>query len=63
MEQNIAKSKNAASIKKQWNNPDFYLLDSTNVNSGLSATFHEGVADPVKVANGSSFASSAFYHS
>jgi hypothetical protein len=63
MEQNIATSKNAALVKKQWNKPGFYLLDSNNVNSGLSETFHESVANPVKVANGSSVATSAFYHS
>lgn len=63
MAQNIATPNNAASIKKQWYKPDFYFLASANINSGLSQTFHENAANPVKVANGSSAATSGAYHS
>jgi len=38
-------SENSASAKKEWKKPELFVLDS-EIQSGLNATYLEGVANP-----------------
>ena len=44
--QNNTPAENAKPAKKQWQKPDFYLLDrNEDVNNGVTFAFHENIQD------------------